>query len=78
MLIAIINFVIALFATVSIVLYINNYLRGEYGLLITILNFGMRQVILMLLISIGIAFISSFLPVNKIARKKPIDAIRNR
>ena len=78
MLIAVINFVIALFATGGIVLYLNNYLRGEYGLLITILNFGMRQVILMLLISIGIAFISSFLPVNKIARKKPIDAIRNR
>ncbi len=78
MLIAIINFVIALFATVSIVLYINNYLRGEYGLLITFLNFGIRQIVLMLLISIAIAFISSFLPVNKIARKKPIDAIRNR
>jgi len=78
LIIAFINFVLALITSYVSVMFINNFLRSEYGLLITILNFGIRQVILMLVVSVGVAFISSFIPVYRIARKKPIDAIRNR
>jgi ABC-type antimicrobial peptide transport system permease subunit len=78
LIIALINFVLALIATNIIIAFINNWLRNTYGLLITFLNFGIRQIILMLFVSVLVATISSFLPVFRIARKKPIDAIRNR
>jgi len=51
-------------------------LRNEYGLQITLLNFGIRQVALMLAISVAVALISSFLPVYRLSRKKPIETIR--
>jgi ABC-type antimicrobial peptide transport system permease subunit len=57
---------------------LNNILRQEAGLLITFLNFGIRQVLVLFAVSIGVAFIATFLPVRKIAAMKPIDAIKNR
>ena len=42
------------------------------------LNFGIRQILLVLVLCIGISAVASFLPVERIASKKPIDAIRNR
>ena len=35
-------------------------------------------IVLLLAVSIFVAFLASFFPVKKIASKKPIDAIRNR
>lgn len=75
--IAIINFILSFAVTITIVFTLNNVLRNNYNLSITILNIGIRQFILMLFISLFVAFISSLLPVYKIAMKKPIDAIRN-
>lgn len=75
--IALINFVIALVGCIVSCVLLNGVMRNNYGVLITILNMGIRQVILMFAISVLVAFVSSFLPVNKIAKKKPIDAIRN-
>ena len=57
---------------------INRAVRNEVGLLITMLNFGIRQIALLLLISLAVAAIASYLPVRRIAAKRPIDAIRNR
>lgn len=76
--IAIINFVISLILCGSGVAVINFVLRKEVGILVTVLHFGIRQFVLLLLISIGIAALASFLPVRRIAAKKPIDAIRDR
>ncbi len=75
--IAAINFVLAFTGTGIITLVINIVFRN-IGLLVTVLNFGIRQFIVLALISIGVAFVASFLPVKKIASKRPIDAIRNR
>ena len=50
----------------------------NYNLLITILNPGILQIILVFGISILVAFVSSFVPVYFIANKRPIDAINNR
>ncbi|HEY8435795.1 MAG TPA: FtsX-like permease family protein, partial [Haloplasmataceae bacterium] len=77
-LIAIINFLFTLLATWIIVSVINRQLRIEYGILLTFFRFGIRQVILLLFVSIGVAFFASFIPVYRTARKKPIDAIRKR
>ncbi len=57
---------------------INSTLRGQYNLLLTILSFGVRQVGLMLAVSLLVAYISSSIPVRKVARKRPIDAIRDK
>lgn len=75
--IAFINFILAAVGSVAICIIINGVIRNDYGMLITILNIGVRQIILMFAVSLLVAFISSFFPVYTIARKKPIDAIRN-
>ena len=76
--IAMINFVLSSFGVFAVTNVINYVVRHELGILITVLSFTPRQVILLLAVSIFVAFIASFLPVKKIASKKPIDAIRNR
>lgn len=78
LIITFINYVLAVIATNIVVIILNRYIRNEYGILITFLRFGLRQLIMMLLISILVATISSFLPTYRISHKKPIDAIRNR
>ncbi len=78
LIITVINWVLAAVATVSIVFVINNMLRTQYGLVLTLLNVGIRQIALILAIGIVVAFVSSFIPVMNIARKRPIDAIQNR
>ena len=75
--IAIINFVLATAASLTTVLILNNYMRNQ-GINITLLSFGIVQVLIMLGISVLVAAIASFLPVYKIAHKKPVDAIKDR
>ena len=50
----------------------------DYDVDVTVLSFGVRQVALLLIVSIFVAFAASFLPVKRIASKRPIDAIRGR
>ena len=75
--IALINFVFAFIGCFVACYFINRMFRNDYGFLITILHVGIRQLLLMLAVSILVAFISSFLPVYLTARKKPIEAIRS-
>lgn len=77
MIIAMINFVLSTIATIAGCFIINSAVISS-GLEITLLNVGIRQVALILVVSAGAAFIGSFLPTFKISRKKPIDAINNR
>lgn len=76
--IAIINFVLACIATGAGTAVINWAIRHDAGILITVLNFGPRQILLLLVISIAVAAVASFIPVYKIASKRPIEAIRNK
>ncbi len=76
--IAMINFALATLGTFLLAGLVNTALRDGTGLLITILSFGVRQVLLLFLISVGVALVASFLPVRSIAAKRPIDAIRDR
>ncbi|MEE1161154.1 MAG: FtsX-like permease family protein, partial [Acutalibacteraceae bacterium] len=76
--IAMINFVLSSIGVFVVTVIINQLMRTEVGILITILSFGIRQLVLLLAVSIFVAFIASFLPVKRIASKRPIDAIRNR
>ena len=75
--IAFINFVLATAASLTTVIILNNYMRNS-GINITLLNFGLLQIALMLGVSMLVAVLASFLPVYRIARKKPVDAIKDR
>lgn len=76
--IAMINYVLSIISTVVLTIVINSSLRDDTGLQISILTFGFRQIIVLFVLCVAIAAAASFLPVKKIASKKPIDAIRNR
>ncbi len=77
-LIAMINFLLSLGGTIAACALLNNLLRYEVGLLLTVLNVGFRQVALLFGICLLVAAAASFLPVRRIAAKRPIDAIRDR
>ena len=76
--IAMINFVVSCVGVGAVTAIVNRVIRMDVGILITVLHFGIRQVVLILLVSLAVAAVASFIPVKKIASKKPIDAIRNR
>ena len=78
LIIALINFLIAVTAAFAVSIVLNGVLRNRVGILVTLLSFGIRQIALVLGASVFTAFIASFLPVSRIARKRPIDAIQNR
>ena len=76
--IAMINFVLSISGVFVVTNAINLLIREEFGILVTVLHCGIRQVVLLFVVSVVVAFVASFLPVRKIAAKKPIDAIRKR
>lgn len=76
--IAAINFVISAVLCGTGVFIINTVVRKVLGVLITVLHFGIRQVVLLAIVSVLIAAVASFIPVYRIASKRPIDAIRDK
>ncbi|HEY8419957.1 MAG TPA: FtsX-like permease family protein [Clostridia bacterium] len=76
LIIASINFVLTTAVAAAGVYLINYILRYNFGLILTLLVFSVRQVCLILAISLVVAFISTFFPVMRIARKKPVEAIK--
>ncbi|CCV63640.1 ABC transporter, permease/ATP-binding protein [Alteracholeplasma palmae J233] len=78
LIIALINYVLAMIGVIIAISWFNSMLREEYDILITILNLGIRQFALVLLVSVTVAFIAAAIPVLSIARKRPIDAIRDK
>jgi len=76
--IAMINFVLSSLGVFAATLLFNHLFRSEVGILVTVLSFSIRQVILLFAVSVFVAFVASYIPVKKIASKRPIDAIRDR
>ncbi len=76
--ISLIVFGLATIASAVTVGLANASLRSTYGLPITLLSYGIREIGLILLGCVATALVASFLPVLRIASKKPIDAIKNR
>lgn len=76
--IAMINFALSALGTAMLSVWINHLIRENSGVLVTLLTFSFRQVLLLFAISVGVALLASFLPVRRIAAKRPIDAIRER
>ena len=76
--IAMINFALSFASTALIAVSISTAVRENYAFAVTVLPVGASTALVLFLISVGAAFLSSFLPVWRIARKKPVDAMRNR
>ena len=76
--IALFNFLAAAVITKLIVNLINSSLQNEYLYKIVLLHFGVRQIVLLLAIAVAVSVIATFVPVWGIARRKPIDVIRDR
>ena len=74
--IAIINWIVSVIVSGSAVYFINTAFRTKYNFLVTILHFGILQILLMLGLSLIVAFVASFIPVYRVSIKKPIEAIR--
>ena len=77
LIIALINFALSMAAVITGIYFVNDWMRDS-GIQVTLLTFGTRQFILMLAVSVGVALLASFLPVYNIAKRKPIDAIRDK
>ena len=71
------NAVTACILTAMATFAINMGCRAE-GLRITVLHFGVRQALLLIAVSVAVAVVASFIPVKRIASKRPIDAIHNK
>lgn len=76
--ISLINFALSSIATYIICKVTNALIIRKLGANLVLLNFGVRQLILILAISWGTAFLASLIPSIKISKKRPIDAINNR
>lgn len=77
-LIALISGTLAVIGTILVCSFLNGYIASNLGLILTILLFGIRQIGLIYLTVFVIVFIASLLPIRKIAKMKPIDAILNK
>jgi len=76
--ICMINFLISSVACGIICGVINNVIVKDLGISLTLLVFGIPQILLLFGVSLLVAFIACFIPVFKFARKNPIDSINNR
>jgi hypothetical protein len=75
-LIAFINVVLTSSSVLLTSLIGNAILQNNLDLILTLFNFGLRQVGIIFGLSFGIATVSSLIPILRIARQKPVDAIR--
>lgn len=69
-------FILSVIFTFGMVELGNIILQRQLGIIVSILHFGGRQVLLLLILSVSVAVISSIIPICKIAAKKPIEAMR--
>lgn len=73
-----INFLLSSLLTGITCFVINKIAASAWGIYATMMNFGIRQIFVILLISFAVAAIASFLPVYRLAKKKPVDVILNK
>jgi hypothetical protein len=78
LIIALFNFALAAAGCFVASTMINNLIRTQYGLLVTLLSFSIRQIAMILAVSVGVALLASAFPLFRIARKKPIDIIKDK
>lgn len=75
---AVLNFIFAVIFTIVAVILLNNLIGGGLGMSVVLLSFGLRQTALIAGASLLVAILATALPVRKMSKLKPIDAIQNR
>lgn len=76
LLIAIINIVISNVITAVGSIYLNKFFESVINVSIPLANYTFRQVGIISALSVGVAFVSSLVPILKLSRQKPIETIR--
>ena len=76
--IAIINAVVSIVVTIFTCIGLNAVIKNMTGVNLSVLNFGIRQIAIMIAISIAIALVASLIPIYRLSKKKPIDCIQDR
>jgi ABC-type lipoprotein export system ATPase subunit len=69
----------ALLASIGCVVieHIANYLlKKNYGMVISVLNFGPTQFLIIIGLAVAIAVLSTVLPIRKYSKRKPVDVIK--
>lgn len=74
--VAAVNAVLSCLLVFAAALLGNRILAAQYGLLFSLLQPGVRQAALLTALSFGVALLSSYMPIRRIARQRPVDAIR--
>ena len=70
--------ILAITSVLIVCVGFNTELPNSFGIQIKALNFGIRQLVLLLGLGVGATFISSAIPLYMLSRKKPIDCISDR
>ena len=78
LIITFINFLVSIALTIGGVILINRLVVSNLGIKLTLLSFGLRQILLLLVVSLIVALVASFLPTHRVSKMKPIDAILDR
>lgn len=75
--IAAVNFLLSCGLSYSAAIIANLVMKSKFNLLLTIAHFGFRQVMILFILSFAVALLASIVPISRIARLKPVQAIRN-
>lgn len=72
---------IAIFVLSCLLTYItaftgNYVMKHQFGLAISFVNFGIRQVAILFCLSFAVAFLASYIPIKRVAKLSPVEAIR--
>lgn len=73
-----ITLVLSVIGTFVVCIVFNAIVSSMYTLALHVLHFGILQVFLLALVSIGVAVIASAIPLYKLSKKKPVDSIQDR
>lgn len=76
--ICMINFLLSAIGSGIICNIINSSFASKMGVSLVLMVFGFKQIMLLLGIAMLVAFVASFFPVYRFAKKNPIDSINNR
>ena len=68
--------ILSVIGTLIAATVLNNVLKAQMGLAVTVFVFGSLPILLMIAVAIVVAFLGTFFPVFIAARKKPVDTIR--
>lgn len=75
LIIALANFVIATISALIASFAINTQIASGFGLQITFMIFGIRQIALIFALSLGVSLIASLVSIYSITKRKPVDCI---